>query len=89
LARERVGRLQPIEVDAHVDEDADGDTAWFLIVVLADPPTGAQTWPIDDIVEYQKRARDKALELSVPWPWHLRFRPQTDAPQEEDTEEEV
>lgn len=60
-------------VDARLEEreDSSGRPALFVVLVLADPPAGKPTWPVDDVIRIRRMVRDRleerAPELDVPW----------------------
>jgi hypothetical protein len=78
LEDQTFGSLHALEVRVSRDLDADDRAAWFFDVVLPDPPEDLGTWPVNDINDFHRRTRDKALEIGLDWPWYLRFRPQHD-----------
>lgn len=83
LAGHTVGSLHPMDVTVDRDVDSAGDEAWYFTIVLANPVAGADTWEVDDLDQFQREARDKALELGLDWPWYLRFEPESDVEPEE------
>jgi hypothetical protein len=86
LRQQMIGDERPQRVEARQDEDAEGRPAWYLVVTLP-VPSGSDTWPVEAVAELDRRTRDKALELGVPWPWYLSLRPdQEDGPADEDVE---
>ncbi len=46
------------EVVSDVRHDDDGGTTIVLTFVLADPPAGADTWPVDELWELRRIARE-------------------------------
>jgi hypothetical protein len=86
LRYQTVGTDHPTRVEARQDEDAEGRAAWYLVVTLP-VPRGSDTWPVDGVAELDRKTRDKALELGVPWPWYVVIRPDEDeAAADEDDE---
>jgi hypothetical protein len=78
LEGQTFGGLRVLGVGVCRDFDADDREAWFFDVTLPDPPEDLGTWPVADINDLRRQARDKALEVGLGWPWYFRFRPQHD-----------
>lgn len=83
LSEQRFGGLRLLDVRLDLAFDLSGDEVLYLDVVLPTPPPG-DTWPLDEIIEMRMAVRDKALELGVAWPWHVRVRPETEEPEPPD-----
>lgn len=75
--------ITPRRVDVHRDVDSAGDSAWYYIITLDDPPAGKGTWDAEGLDEYLRLARDEAIDLGLDWPWYLQFRPETEDEPEE------
>jgi hypothetical protein len=73
ITSQRVGALAPQRVDVLRTVDSLDRPAWMIIVTLGDPPDGAATWPVDDVVTFDREIRDKAIELDVEWPWYVDY----------------
>lgn len=71
--------------DVHYDiaEDRDGIPSINLTVVLADPPAGTDTWPLEEILPLRRVVRSRANEMDLEAPFYLWFLPQTDPPQDD------
>ncbi len=82
---QEIGRLRVLAVEPRIDEDAEGNPAIFLDLTLSDPPVGEETWPLDDILELQRRIDDQANELGLTLPWHVTL--QKESPEELETDE--
>lgn len=52
-------------------EDAFGDEAVFVVLVLSDPPGDQESWPVDDLRELRRHVRDyiagRFPDFSMPW----------------------
>ena len=68
--------ITPTRVVLHRQEDASGEEAWIFEVNLPDPEPQSGTWPVQALNEFARAARDKALDVSVSWPWHIVFFPE-------------
>lgn len=53
-------------------------------VVLADPPEGGETWPLDDVLSLRRAVLTRSGELGIEAPVYVELSPQTEAPQEDD-----
>lgn len=81
------GRYRPVDVEKRRDENQSGEDAWFFEVKLPNPTAEEGTWAVDDINRLAIALRDRALERGLPWPWHVRFVPEHDEPQDGDDED--
>jgi hypothetical protein len=88
IESQHFGHVVPAESQAHQVEEADGRTAWAFVVVLEDPPPGAETWPAKDVADLERAIRDKALDLEVPWPWMVVFQPKGIEPVEDELDDD-
>lgn len=76
------GQTKVKDVKVEFREDSSEEPAVFLILVLSDPPAGAETWPIDDLWELRRITREvisnlKAqLEPNWEMPWFVSFEPE-------------
>jgi hypothetical protein len=73
-------------------DDANGDPAFLVRLVLSDPPAGEETWPVSDLRALRRTIRDKLgdIDPELRTPWIISFEPESSeqfAP--EDTEGEV
>lgn len=73
--------ITPTRVVLHRQEDASGEEAWIFEVNLPDPDSVSGTWPVQALNEFARAGRNKALEASVSWPWHIVFFPEHDEEQ--------
>jgi hypothetical protein len=46
------------DVRSRVEQDGDGGTMVMLTFILADPPDGAETWPVEQLWELRQIARE-------------------------------
>jgi hypothetical protein len=60
-----------VDAVASVDADSSGEEALFLELTLAEPPPGADTWPLDDVLELYRLVNERALDLGLPLTWHV------------------
>jgi len=75
--------LHALQVDVSRVLDADDREAWFFDLVLPNPAIGQDTWPVEELNSLHLATRDKALALGLVWPSYVRFRPESEEPQEE------
>lgn len=87
LSEQSFGRLRPLSVDLHREESAEGEEAWFFVVVLPDPDPNEGTWPVDELSDLDRGTRDRAIEAGVSWPWYVVFKPESDEQQEDEDEQ--
>ena len=83
--KQQVGSLSVIDARARLEEDAQGDVAVFIDVVLPGPDPDAGTWPVDDVLNLHDVIDRKAQELGLTMPWHVRLLAENDV--EPDPEE--
>ncbi|MHB1535548.1 MAG: hypothetical protein ACYC1D_13250 [Acidimicrobiales bacterium] len=82
---QRVGDLIVLSATATYGEDASGDSAIFIDLVLPSPTAETRTWPVDDVLDLHDAIDEKAQALGVHFPWHVRLFPDHEV--EPDTEE--
>ncbi|MBI2706403.1 MAG: hypothetical protein HYX32_14115 [Actinobacteria bacterium] len=83
LATQTFGSLHALQVAVSRDLDADDRESWFFDLVLPNPAEGQDTWPVEELNTLHLATRDKALAVGLAWPWYVRFRPESEEPQEE------
>lgn len=70
------------DVKVEFRDDSSDQEALFVILVLSDPPAGADTWPVDDLWELRRLTREaiaditKKLDPQWEMPWFVSFEPQ-------------
>jgi hypothetical protein len=66
------------DVRVDVREDAFGDEALFVVLVLSDPPEGHESWPVDDLRALRRFVRDYLTENTpdLATPWFVVFEPE-------------
>ena len=66
------------DVRVEAREDSSGEPAVFLVLVLSDPPGGAETWPVDDLWELRRIARQAVSRVApdLDQPWYVAFEPE-------------
>lgn len=85
LETQDVGGIRPVEVRKRRVEDSFGELSWFFEMVLPNPPSREETWPVRGIMDLDLALRDRALAEGLSFPWYLRFKPEfDDEPAEED-----
>jgi len=66
-----VGQTRVTAVRTRLGQDPSGDEAVIVKLVLADPPAGLETWPVDDLWEIRRLTneviRQVDPELETPW----------------------
>jgi hypothetical protein len=67
------GRIRIEDAGIYLDDDANGLTAVFLDLTLSNPPDGADTWPIDDVLALHDALNEDARRLRFGLPWHVRL----------------
>lgn len=75
VASQRGGAVVPERVTAEMRSDADDRPAWFFTIFLRDPPPDSDTWSVDAVADLERAILHRALELEVPWPWHIDIQP--------------
>lgn len=79
------GTIEVRKIIALLGEDADGQTAVYLELILSDP-TGA-TWPIEDAQQLRRAIREQLVSEPPGLPFYVTLRPENEAPQaDEDAE---
>lgn len=91
IRSQEVGSLKVLDVKTRLDEDASGQSALFFDLVLADPASGQETWPVDEVLELQRRIDDHAAEVGLEPPWHVTLLPESpgESPSDEDAADEL
>lgn len=69
-----VGGTVVSDVRIRRGEDAEGDAALFVVLVLKNPE--GETWPIDDIWELRRIARERISPFRLDSPWFLELEPE-------------
>ena len=70
LKDETVGRTLVRDVRVERHPDSSGEDAYYVTLVLADPPVGQDTWPLDDLRRMRgavRRALGQASDLDATW----------------------
>jgi len=66
--------------DIHVERQPDsvGDEADFVVLVLADPPEGEDTWPLEDLRSLRQAVREAIAERvkDLDATWYVVFEPE-------------
>lgn len=66
-----VGQTRVSAVRTRNGQDPSGEPAVIVTLVLADPPAGLETWPVDDLWEIRRLVNDVVREvdpeLEIPW----------------------
>lgn len=87
-ATQAVGSLAVVDAKASLGEDAQGEAAVFIDVVLPAPDPVAGTWAIDDVLNLHDAIDQKARDLGLATPWHVRLLPENDVePDPEDADD--
>src|SRR5690242_14050801 len=76
LKDQNAGETWIKEVRVDVREDSSERSALFVVLVLSDPPHGAETWPVDDLWALRRIVREAMTELQpeLPeMPWYVVF----------------
>ncbi|MEP6464281.1 MAG: hypothetical protein ABJC62_12895 [Frankiaceae bacterium] len=83
---QRVGSLHVVDAAVTADEDVNGATAIFLDLTLSAVSDG-HSWPVDDLLALHDLFDNRARELELSAPWHVRLFP-ADADLSADAEDE-
>jgi hypothetical protein len=71
LRRLQADGTRVVYVRLEQKEDSSGRAALFVVLVLADPPPGRQTWPVDDVIRLKRMVLDEFVEkepdFDLPW----------------------
>ena len=71
VAGRRYGEVEVLRAIAEYRYYVDlGDLVW-VTAVLADPPAGKETWPMDDILAMQAAVRRRAVDLGIETELHV------------------
>ncbi len=70
-----VGEVRVAGADVAWDEDAEGESILRFRVTLADP--SAETWPIEDIVEFHRRIEDQTADVGLDVPSYVGLETET------------
>jgi hypothetical protein len=71
-SRLRSGTVSVLDAALTFEPDTYGGELVVLHLTLSDPPLGADTWPIDDLLEIYRIIDDTAIALELSLPWHVR-----------------
>ena len=63
LEGQHAGETKVREVRVDVREDSSGRTALFVVLVLSEPPRGADTWPVDDLWALRRAVREAKSKI--------------------------
>jgi hypothetical protein len=77
LADQEVGETRVRDVRVEVREDADGESAIFIALVLSDPRGKAETWPVKDLWRLRSIVHDAIARLDPPFSWFVEFVPES------------
>jgi len=66
------------DVRVEVREDAFGEDALMVILVLSDPPDDQESWPVDDLRALRRRLREVLAPRldEIGMPWYVMFEPE-------------
>jgi hypothetical protein len=76
-------------------EDSSGDEAVYIILTLANPTAGQQTWPIDDLWALRREVREIKTEAEkdakdiIDFPWFIVFEPEKPSELEDEGLQEI
>jgi hypothetical protein len=84
LADQEAGQTQVKDVRVEVREDADGQPAIFVLLVLSDPRGRAETWPVRDLWQLRGIVQERIARLDPPFSWFVEFIPETSGEYEGD-----
>lgn len=96
LRDSHAGKTQVRDVRIRFQEDSSGQPALYVVLILANPPRGQSTWPVDDLwalrraVAAAKTDLETELKDEVDLPWFVVFEPENpSALEDEDLRETV
>jgi len=93
LTDQSAGKTRIEEVRVEVRQDSSERPALSIVLVLSDPPKGAETWPIDDLWALRRLVRDAMAETEAElngMPWFVVFESKSHEPLDpEDTAEQL
>lgn len=75
----RFGSVEVRKLTALLSDDADGEIALYVNIVLSDPD--GPTWPVDDVQAVRREVRSLLVEHPPQLPFYVTFRPEHEAPQ--------
>lgn len=65
LQGQRSGAVEVIDVRTEYLLDWDADEYVVATLVLSDPPSGRETWPLESVYDLETRAREAAAGLEI------------------------
>jgi hypothetical protein len=65
LAGQNAGKTTVKDVRVDLREDSSGRPALFVVLVLSEPPKGADTWPVDDLWKLRRVVRDAKAKIEA------------------------
>jgi hypothetical protein len=93
LKDQEAGSIQVKDARIEVRDDPSGEAGLVIVLVLSDPPPGAETWPVDDLWELRRIVRDVVAEVGLSpdnMPWSVAFESEDHGELEpEDTTEQL
>jgi hypothetical protein len=95
LREHQAGTTEVRRAAVRFDEDSSGAEALYVILTLANPTQGQETWPVDDlwalrrdVLEVKDRLEaehDEAIDM----PWYVVFKPEKPAELEDEGLREI
>ena len=79
-----VGDTRILRAMLRLGRDADGEPAYFLELLLTNPPVDDGTWPVEDVWELRNAVRNVLLHRNLDLPWFLSFAPEDEGELEPD-----
>lgn len=87
VAKLEVGSIRVRDASLRFDENALGEVAAFLDLTLSDPRSGADTWPLDEVLDLHRQVDLQAERAGLTPPWHVTLRRESPEEPEEEASE--
>lgn len=74
----RADDTRVVDVRWEERDDSSGRAAVFIVLVLADPPAGRITWPVENVTRLKRAVQDKLVEREPDFdkPWFVELEPE-------------
>jgi hypothetical protein len=89
MKHQTVGHTIVRDIRVERQPDSSGEEAYFVVLVLADPPEGQDSWPLEDLRSLRQAVREAIAERvpDIDATWYVVFEPEH--PDLEDDDEQL
>ena len=81
--------MRVVDADCRIEDAPNGDTRVYFDLILADPASDEETWPLDDLLALQGEVDQLAVEADLNVPWQVSIGRQSPEQYDEDPSSEV